>query len=180
MKKLLIITAAIFALCACQPNDDDYLPADSLLQSLNLSTPAAPQGDATPSACNFYIQPQIAQDGQFSASFISDAEPKIGNNASRDFNKAYFGIAFTKVINGAIVVCAKITAEHPGEAFIRGDFSKGTKLPIIDTYTVYPFLCNQRILLSETTEPSGRRYMSFPNLTPAQTTIVTRIKKTGN
>ncbi len=158
-------------------------PKNGLLHPFRLHDFAGYKHDANPPISNFYIQSQIIQDGDFSASAISNVAPPDGSLsgelllsdfANGSFSDIYFGVAFTRVVNGAITVYAKATAEEPGEAFVQGDFADATMLPVNTTYTVYPFLCNQRILLSETTEPSGRRYMSCPNLNPLNTTIIPR------
>lgn len=158
-------------------------PAGGARQPYRIQDFAGYNHAANPPIHDFHVPSTIIQDGQFAVIAFENVEPIDGSLSSElllsdfandTFTPIYFGCAFTKVVNGTITVYAKLTASQAGVASIDGDFTNATKLTLNETYAVYPFFCNQRILITETSEPSGRRYLPCPNLNPANTKIVSR------
>lgn len=126
----------------------------------------------------FFIQDEIIQDGHFTASAVMSMtdDPNadylsMGDFASEAFpNGLYFGVMF--VLNGEIKLI--VTSDTVDAAYMRVNFSgSGNMLPLNTTYTVYPILCRTEIPITQTSETSNL-YLTCPNVTPIQTTIVDR------
>lgn len=123
---------------------------------------------------NFYIAPQVIQDGHFTASAIMSQPDANGDYISlADLTNLavgdlYFGVAF---YSGTTMKC-RVTADEAGAAGVMANFSgSGNMLPL-GNYKVYPFLSNKKLALSDTSDPTGLTLYTCPCVNYANTEII--------
>lgn len=138
--------------------------------------------NAPPAVANFYIQPEIEQNGRFHADALMsmpDANAdyiSIADFQSMAYGQLYFGIAF---VNSSGTVLARLTATEVGTTGVDGTFQgSGHIISIGTNVKVYPFFCNKILYITDTGETSGTKWFTCPNVQYADTTIVSDASST--